>query len=264
LEPRVYGGDGDVDAVISREKSAGVSRITTIGSGYGLAGAQAAVHVAERHENVWCTIGLHPHEARDWSEVRGLLVALAKHPKVVAFGEMGLDFHYDLSPRDVQRRVLREQVGVARSLGLPITIHDRDSNGETLDILETEGAFDGAGVLFHCYCGDVEMMQRIVNFGGYIAISGIVTFKNARVMREVARAVPAERVLVETDAPFLTPAPHRGQKNEPRFVTVVSDFVADLRGVDRVVFARLTAENACRFYGCSAAADPAGDRSMVE
>ena len=250
LDPKVYGGDAEVDAVISRAMSAGVTRITTIGAGYGLAGAEAAVAVAERHDNVWCTVGLHPHEAKDWTAVRERLIALAASPKVVAFGEMGLDFHYDLSPRDVERQVVREQVRVARDLGLPITIHDRDSDGETLDILEEEGAFDGSGVLFHCYCGDVEMMQRIVGLGGYIAIPGIVTFKNASVMREVAVAVPDNRVLVETDSPFLTPVPHRGQRNEPGFVRLVADFVADLRGMDRAEFARLTAHNACRFYGC--------------
>lgn len=250
LDPSVYGGDREVDAVIHRARSAGVTRMTTIGSGYGLAGAEAAVGVAERHDNVWCTVGLHPHEAKDWAAVRDRLIALAASPKVVAFGEMGLDFHYDLSPRDVQRRVLREQIAVAGDLGLPITIHDRDSDGETLDILDQESAFSNGGVLFHCYCGDVPMMERIVARGGYIAIPGIVTFKNAGLMREVALAVPEDRVLVETDSPFLTPIPHRGQQNEPQFVSLVSDFVADLRGVDRAGFARLTADNACRFYAC--------------
>jgi TatD DNase family protein len=250
LDPRVYGGDSEVDAVIHRAQAAGVTQMTTIGAGYGLAGAEAAVGVATRHENVWCTVGLHPHDAKDWSEVRDRLIELAANPKVVAFGEMGLDFHYDLSPRDVQRQVFREQIAVAGELGLPITIHDRDSEGETLAILEAEGAFANGGVLFHCYCGDVPMMKRIVSLGGYIAIPGIVTFKNAGVMRDVARAVPDERVLVETDSPFLTPTPHRGQRNEPQYVALVSDYVADLRGVERQQFARLTAENARRFYAC--------------
>ena len=250
LDPKVYGGDDAVDVVVERAKAAGVTKMVTIGSGYGLAGSEAAIQVAERHDDVWCTVGLHPHDAKHWDETRERLLSLAAHPKVVAFGEMGLDFYYDMSPRDVQRRVFREQIRASLDLRLPITIHDRDSQGETLRILEEENAFSGPGVLFHCYCGDVPMMKRIVSLGGFIAIPGIVTFKNAGEMVDVAKAVPGDRVLVETDSPFLTPTPHRGTRNEPQHVRLVSDFVAALRGEGREAFAQLTASNACTFYRC--------------
>lgn len=249
LDPDVFGGDAGVDAVVARAREAGVSTLVTIGAGYGAPGAEAAVRVAERHPDVWCTVGLHPHDAKLWDDaLRGRLMALARHPRCVAFGEMGLDFHYDLSPRDVQRRVLRAQVAAALEAGRPIVIHDRESDGETFAILQEEGAF-GGGVLFHCFTGDVPAMERIVAEGGYISIPGIVTFKNAGPMRDVAREAPLDRLLVETDSPYLTPVPYRGKRNEPARVVLVADFVAGLRQMDPVELARVTTDNARRFYG---------------
>jgi len=249
LDPDVYGGDAGVDAVVDRARDAGVGTMVTIGSGYGAPCAEAAVRVAERHPDVWCTVGLHPHDAKLWDDaLRARLMELARHPRCVAFGEMGLDFHYYLSPRNVQRRVLRAQIAAALEVGRPIVIHDRESDGETLAILQEEGAF-GGGVLFHCFTGDVALMERIVADGGYISIPGIVTFKNAGSMREVARQVPLDRLLVETDSPFLTPVPHRGTQNEPARVVLVADFVAGLRDLDRAELARVTSANARRFYG---------------
>jgi len=249
LDPDVYGSDADVDAVVARAVEAGVAAMTTIGSGYGLRGAQAAAEVARRHPTrVWFTAGVHPHDAKLWSpEVRELLVTLSASEQCVALGEMGLDFHYDLSPRDQQRRVLREQVQLALTLEQPVVIHDRSAGRETLDILVEEGAFEGH-VLWHCFTGDVDYMHEIVGQGGYISIPGIVTFKNAHGMREVAAQVPEDRLLIETDSPYLTPAPHRGTRNEPARVVHVAEAVGALRGVSAEALGAVAANNTRRFY----------------
>lgn len=163
---------------------------------------------------------------------------------VVAYGEIGLDFHYDRAPRDVQRAALRRQICVALELELPIVIHDRDSGGETFRILREERAFDGAGVLYHCYAGGTEQLEALVRAGAHISIPGVVTFKKAHTTRAVAARVPAERLLIETDAPFLTPEPLRGRRNEPCHLALTAECVAGLRGVGVEELAQLTAENA--------------------
>ena len=250
LDPETYGDDAGVDEVIARARAAGVTRMVTIGSGYGPVSGDRARRVAQRHGDVWFTIGLHPHDAKDWGgEVRERMTALAADPKCVAFGEMGLDFHYDNSPRDQQRTCLREQIQLSLSLGMPVCIHDRDSDNETLRILVDEGAFDGKGVLFHCYSGDVVTMNEIVALGGFVSIPGIVTFKTAGIMQEVAREVPIDRLVIETDSPFLTPVPFRGKKNEPARVALVAEKVAALRGMPVAELADVTTRNAIRFYG---------------
>jgi TatD DNase family protein len=246
----VYGDDAGVDAAVERAKAAGVDRMITIGAGYGVAGMARAVGLAERHPgSVRATVGVHPHDAKECTDgVLAQIERFAAHPMVVAIGELGLDFHYDLSERDTQRAVLRDQLRLALRLGLPVVVHDRESDGETLRILEEEGSF-AAGVLFHCYTGSVPMMERIVACGGYVSIPGIVTFKKAGDVAEVARVAPLARILVETDSPFLTPVPHRGKRNEPALVPLVARCVAALRGlpVDELVAA--TDANAARLYG---------------
>lgn len=249
LDPEVYGDEAAVDAVVARAREAGVGRMIAIGSGHDLAGLARAAAVAERHAGVWATAGVHPHDAKDWSpQSEAALRSLANHPRLVALGEMGLDFHYDSSPRDAQRIVFRHQLRLALELGLPIVVHDRESAGESLAILLEEGAFSGAGVLYHCFTGTRPEMEAIVGHGGLVSIPGIVTFKNAAEMREVARAVPEDRYLVETDSPYLTPVPFRGTKNEPARVALVAAAVAQVRGqsVDQV--ARTSAANAARFF----------------
>jgi len=249
LDVDAFDGAEGVDAAVQRAREAGVVRMITIGSGYGLAGAQRAVDVAARHDDVWASVGVHPHDAKEWTEEEwAAMVKLAEHPRVVALGEMGLDFHYDNSPRDVQRRVYRTQIQTAKQLQMPIIIHDRDSDGETLDILDEEDAWGGCGVVVHCFTGDVPTMQRIVAAGGYISIPGIVTFKNAAVMRDVASQVPLDRVFIETDSPFLTPVPHRGKRNEPARVGLVAEKVAELRGLTADAVAQLTSDNARQFF----------------
>lgn len=250
LDPGVYGGDAGVDDVVARARAAGVDRMVTIGSGYGFESAERAVAVARRHPDcVRATVGLHPHDAKLATDERlAALFAFASAPEVVGLGEMGLDFHYDSSPRDEQRAVFREQLRFARGRGMPVVIHDRESGGETLAILDEERAWD-TGVLYHCYTGDVAHMEAIVSRGGYVSIPGIVTFKNGETMREVAARTPADRLLVETDSPFLTPIPYRGKRNEPAYVAFVASKVAEVRGVDPAALADQAAANTRRFFG---------------
>jgi TatD DNase family protein len=252
LDPDVYGGDAGVDAAVARAREAGVTRMITIGSGYEPACLERAAAVAERHADVWFTAGVHPHDAKHWTDaVAARIVALAAHPRCVGIGEMGLDFHYDNSPRDVQREVLRVQLRLAKSLRKPIVIHDRDSEGETLQILREEGCFPGQGgpgVLYHCFTGDRPAMRQIVGDGGYVSIPGIVTFKTAAEMQAVAAEAPLDRLLVETDSPFLTPVPFRGQKNEPARVALVAKKVAELRGIEVDVLATAATANTMAFF----------------
>jgi TatD DNase family protein len=250
LDVDAFDGADGVDAAVQRARDAGVVRMLAIGSGYGFDSASRAVAVAGRHDDVWATVGIHPHDAALWTDDGfAALETLAADPNVVAIGEMGLDFHYDNSPRDIQRGVFRTQIRWAKRLDRPIIIHDRDSDGETMAILDEEEAWVGRGVVYHCFTGDVPMMEEIVQRGGYVSIPGIVTFKNAGNMRDVAREVPADRFFIETDSPFLTPVPFRGKRNEPARVGLVAEKVAELRGVSTESVAVSTWENASRFFG---------------
>jgi TatD DNase family protein len=248
LDPGVFGGDAGVDAAIARAHAAGVAQMLTVGSGYGFDSAARAVAVAQRHPSVAASVGLHPHDAKDFTDARFAdLLAMAALPEVLALGEMGLDFHYDNSPRDTQRAVFREQLRAAAEMGLPVIIHDRESDGETLRILDEEAAW-GTGVLYHCYTGTVAQMREIVARGGFLSIPGIVTFKTAGEMAEVARQTPEDRLLVETDSPFLTPVPHRGKKNEPAYVAHTLSKVAELRGLTPAALDAITTSNTRRFF----------------
>ena len=244
----VYGSKTEVDQIINRAKQAGVKILVTIGSGYGVEASRSAVDTARRHSGVYASVGVHPHDAKEWNkQVRDGLLKHSMDEKVVALGEMGLDFHCDRSSRAQQRMVFREQLRLAKQYRLPIIIHDRDSNGEVLDILKQEKAFDD-GVLFHCFCGGIDEMCEIVRLGGSISIPGIVTFNNAAQMQAVVQAVPMDRLLVETDSPFLTPAPLRGQRNEPANVSYVIDKIAVLRSMNSAIVAQKTEANAKRFF----------------
>ena len=250
LDPQSYGGDEGVDAVIATARAAGVGRMLTVGAGYGDGTAARAVAVARRHAAVWASVGVHPHDASTWSPVvETELCRLAEDPRVVAWGEVGLDFFYDNSPREAQRQALRQQVQVSLELDLPLVVHDRDSHGETFRILREEGAFDGPGVLFHCYAGDVAAMEALVDAGGWVSIPGTVTYRRSEETRAVAAAAPLDRLLVETDAPFLTPEPLRGRRNEPCHVGLTTDVVARLRGMTFEELAQATWDNASRLFG---------------
>ncbi len=242
--------DADRDTMIQRAREAGVDRMVTIGCD--LATSQAAVALAERYPFVYASVGVHPHEVKhiqaDWyDEFR----RLAANRKVVAYGEIGLDYHYNNSPPEDQRRRFREQLQLAKELALPVIIHTREAQDDTITILREEQASTIGGV-FHCFSGDTWLAKDALDLGFYVSFSGIVTFQNATVLREIAKTVPLDRLLIETDCPYLTPVPHRGKRNEPAFVAHVADQLASVRSDSRRLTAedigRITSENARRLF----------------
>ncbi|MEC7987330.1 MAG: TatD family hydrolase [Myxococcota bacterium] len=249
LDQEVYDDQESVSQVISRAFQAGVHTMICIGSGFGMASARRAVGTAAEHERVFATVGVHPYQADIIDEeVIERLRSLAQHPKVVAIGEMGLDYYRCTVSREKQREGFRKQIRLAKELGLPIVIHDRETERETFQILCEEVAFQEVGVLFHCFTGDVAYMQEIVQKGGLISIPGIITFKNAAVMREVVRNAPVSHLLLETDSPFLTPVPHRGKRNEPCYLPLIAQKVAQLQNRTVEEIERITSQNAERFF----------------
>ena len=214
-----------------------------------LATSQAAVALAHAHPNIFATIGVHPHEAKEigegWYES---FRSLAQHPKVVAYGEIGLDYHYDHSPREIQRQRFREQIHLARELALPLVIHTREAQEDTVMILREEGAVNGGGV-FHCFSGDMWLAKDALDLGFYLSFSGVLTFKNATMLRDIAKTVPLDRLMVETDCPYLAPVPYRGKRNEPAYVQYVAETLAEIRGNGSVEsVARATVENTKRVF----------------
>ena len=238
----------DLDAVLERARAAGVATMVTIGTDRET--NPAAVALAERLGHVHATVGIHPHDAADATEADfEALERLARESsKVVALGEMGLDFFRNLSPRDVQERVLRRQLVMARRLDKPVVIHCRDAHPATLAILAEERVGETGGVM-HCFSGDVEIAKRCLDLGLVISLAGPVTYKNARALPDVARFVPEERLVVETDCPYLPPAPHRGQRNEPAHVALTARRVAELRSADPEALAAAMSDNAARLFG---------------
>ena len=242
--------DADREAMIERARQAGVETFITIGCD--LATSRAAVELAERHPFIYASIGVHPHEVRhigdDWYDE---LRRLARHPKVVAYGEIGLDYHYNHSPPKLQRDRFREQVLLARECRLPVIIHTREAQEDTIAILREEQAADVGGV-FHCFTGDAKLAKDGLDLGFYLSFSGVVTFQNAATLREIAKTVPTDRLLIETDCPYLTPAPHRGKRNEPAYVKLVAETLASVRSGASAVsaddVARVTAANARRLF----------------
>ena len=232
------------DAVIARARDAGVGTMLMIGTRLDqFAGVRA---IAEANRDVWCSVGAHPHEAADHAATTATdLVALAAHDRVVGIGETGLDFHYDHSPRDLQERVFRAHIAAARHSGLPLIIHAREADDEVAHILREEGA--SAGVM-HCFSSGRALAEAALDLGFYISISGIVTFKNAEYLRAIVRDVPLDRLLVETDAPYLAPVPYRGRRNEPAYVAATAAAVAALKGVDPEALATATTDNFFRLF----------------
>jgi TatD DNase family protein len=219
----------DREAVIDRARAAGVGLMVTISD---RVSAYDKVRViAESHPDVWFTVGTHPHEAKEDPDLAPKrLVELAGHPKAVGIGETGLDFHYDLSPRDVQERVFRAHIAAARASGLPLVTHARQADAVMGNILEEEHAAGPFKLLMHCYTSGPELLERTAALGAWFSVSGIATFRNAEDVREMVRAMPDDRIIVETDCPYLAPAPHRGRRNEPAYVGLVVAKLAEIRG----------------------------------
>jgi TatD DNase family protein len=229
--------------VLARAARSGVSLFITVPARNGDGPACAAL--ARSDPRIYATAGLHPHEAREWDDaVRARLEAALGFDRIVAVGEIGLDFHYDLSPRPEQERAFRDQIGIARGFRRPLVIHTRSAPARTLEILKEEGARETGGVV-HCFTEDTATARGVLDLGLFVSFSGIVTFPKATSLQEAARFVPADRMLVETDAPFLAPIPHRGKRNEPAFVAETLRFLARLRGEDAEALARTTFAN-CR------------------
>jgi TatD DNase family protein len=239
---------GELDAVVRRAGEAGVATMLTICTR--LSRFAEVLAVAERYHNVYCSVGVHPHEAEKEGEVAAArLLDLAGHPKVIGFGETGLDYYYEHSPREAQQRSFRAHIAAARAAGLPLIVHARDADGDVADILAEEqekGRFPG---LIHCFTGGCALAERALGLGFFISFSGIVTFKKADAVREIARdVVPLERALVETDAPYLAPGPHRGKRNEPAFTAVTTECLARIKGVPVEAVARATTDNFFRLF----------------
>jgi TatD DNase family protein len=239
--------DADRGEVIARARAAGLVEMLVVGGVDEAAGHRRALEIAGAL-GLPCTAGVHPHEARIADErVYDELRGLARDGRIVAIGEIGLDFHYDHSPRDAQREAFRRQVRLARDVGLPVVVHTREADGETAGILEEEGARENGGVI-HCFTGGLELARRALDLGFLISFSGIVAFPRAGVIQQVAREVPEDRFLVETDAPYLAPPPHRGKRNEPAFVVEVARKVAALRGTTLQAVGEASRRNYARVF----------------
>ena len=232
----------NLDAVVARARSAGLCRMVTIG--IRRSAWPGVVRIAERYEDIWCAVGIHPHHAGEEVAITsGELVEAARHPRVVGIGESGLDYHYDNAPRDAQRESFAVHMEASRATGLPLVVHSRDADRDTAEMLEgawRDGPFPG---VLHCFTGGGELAKRALAIGFYISLAGILTFKSAGALREVVRMVPLDRLLVETDAPFLAPVPNRGRRNEPAFVRHTLSALAEVKQVPEEVMAAQTTAN---------------------
>ena len=257
----------DLDAVLERAAAAGVTRILTIGTGDGPPEIDRAVRLAERYPQISASVGVHPHDAaKVTAETYTELRALATHPKVIAFGEIGLDYHYDFSPRPVQREVFVEQLGIARDAGLPIIIHTREAWTDTMAILR-DYAWGEHGKLtgiMHCFTGTPEEAEEALALGFHLAFGGVTTFKTAESVREALRLTPDDRLLIETDAPYLAPIPHRGKRNEPALMLETARVLAGVRGVTVEEIGRITTANFERLCRVPGAIAPGGLPSPKE
>ena len=237
----------DLDGVIGRAKAAGVAMLVSISTR--IRDFDRLKGIAEAHDDVLCSVGTHPHHAHEELDIPvEEIVERARHPKVVAIGEAGLDYFYDSSPRDAQEQGFRNHIAAARETGLPLVIHTRDADADTAAILREEMARGQFSAVLHCFTGGAELARSALDLGLYISFSGIVTFKKSEALREVARAVPLDRMLVETDAPFLAPGKYRGKRNEPAYVVETAAVLAQVKGVTQAELAQATTENFFRLY----------------
>ena len=247
----------DLDGTVERARAAGVGLMLTISTK--LSQFPSVLAVAERYPDVWCSVGVHPHEAATEGQdaTTDHLLELARHPKVVGFGETGLDFYYEHSPREAQETAFRAHIAAARQAGLPLIVHTRDADVEMGNILAEEMALGTFGGLLHCFSSSRQLADKAVELGFHISLSGIVTFKKSDELRAIAASVPMDRLLVETDAPYLAPVPMRGKRNEPAFVAHTAAKLAETKGVTPETLATATTENFLRLFSKVQPAVPA-------
>lgn len=239
--------EAERDAIIARARDAGVKRMVTISTRVRRFDQVRAI--AEAHDEVYCSVGTHPHNAAEELDIRAAdLITLSAHPKVIAIGEAGLDYHYDKSPREAQAQGLHEHIAAARDTALPLVIHARSADDDMIKILQDESRVGAFPFVLHCFSSGIRLAEVGVELGGYVSFSGILTFRNSEDIRAIAKAVPQDRLLVETDAPFLAPVPYRGKRNEPSYVVQTANVLAQTIGVDADTIASVTTANFFRLF----------------
>jgi len=237
----------ELDAVVELARAAGIGRIVTICTR--VRKHAQVLAVAEKFPDIFCSVGTHPHNAHEELDIDAkALIALTKNPKIVAIGEAGLDYHYDKSPRGAQAQSLRQHIAAARETGLPLVIHSRECDADMARILEDETGKGAFPAVLHCFTGGRDLAFKAVELGHYVSFTGILTFKNSDALREIAAALPADRILVETDAPYLAPLPYRGKRNEPSYVAQTAKVLAETHGVSPDAIAEQTTENFFRLF----------------
>jgi TatD DNase family protein len=237
----------EIDAVLGRARAAGVGRIVTISTR--VKKHAQVLAIAEKYPDVFCSIGTHPHNAAEEPDIdAAMLVRASTHPKIVAIGEAGLDYHYDNSPRDAQAASFRQHIAAARETKLPLVIHSRDCDADMAEILREESGKGAFPAILHCFTGGRDLAFTAIELGHYVSFTGILTFKRSDDLRAIAAALPADRILVETDSPYLAPLPYRGKRNEPAYVVETAKVLGDVRGVTADEIARQTTENFFRLF----------------
>ena len=237
----------ELDAVVARARAAGIGRMVTISTK--VKKQTQLIAIAEKYPDVFCTVGTHPHHASSEMDVGAtMLVGLSKHPKVVAIGEAGLDYHYDTGPRDDQLKSFREHIAAARETGLPLVIHARDCDADMAAVLTEEVTKGPFKAVLHCFTAGAALARTAIDLGLYIGFTGILTFKSSQSLRDIAKSLPADRILVETDSPYLAPVPYRGKRCEPAYVAETAKVLAETRGITEAEIARQTTENFFRLF----------------
>ena len=249
---------GRLDEVLAAARAANVQRMVTISTR--VRRFETYRSLAEAHDEIWFTVGTHPHSAAEEPDIPAdEIAALAEHPRCIAIGEAGLDYHYDLSPRDIQRKVFRTHIEAARNTGLPLVIHAREADDDMIEILSEEMRRGQFSAVLHCFSSGARLAEAGIELGLYISFSGILTFRRSDEIRRIAASVPADRILMETDAPYLAPEPHRGRPNEPAYVAHTARVLAKVIGTTEAEVARITTENFYRLFSKAAVDAPAGD-----
>ena len=237
----------DLDETIDRATSYGISNILTIGCD--IESSKRSISIAEKYEQIFAAVGVHPHDAKEINtESLKILGSMLRHPKVVALGEIGLDFYRDRSPRDIQRSAFRKQIQLAKEMGKPIIIHDRDAHEEVIQILREENSSEVGGVL-HCFSGDLRMARQCLDLGFYLSFTGTITYPKNEETRDIIKAIPIERILVETDCPYLSPQKFRGKRNEPAYVRYTAEKIAEIKKLSIDNVAQITSRNCHDLFG---------------